>query len=190
MESVYTDVHYNLVAECRLGNKNAFEELYHLYAKAMLHTALRIVTNVAEAEDILQDSFLDAHRKLNDFRQDTTFGVWLRQIVINHSLNLLRRRRLICADMEEEQFVNIPDEEQEDEEESLALKFCKVKQAIKRLSPKSRTVMSLYLLEGYDHEEIGYILNITSGHSRLILLRAKRKVIEILGDKKYFRQTI
>ena len=182
MESVYIDKHYNLVVECKQGSKKACYELYKLYSKAMLNIAFRIVGNIAEAEDVLQESFLDAFNKLKDFRQETTFGLWLKQIVVNRSINLLRKRKMDLVDIDGEQLDNIPDEEVEDDEETL-LKVDQVKEAMKELPDGYRVVLSLYLLEGYDHEEIGQVLNITENTSRTQFLRAKRKLAEILKRK-------
>jgi len=148
----------------------------------MLNVAFRIVGNIAEAEDVLQEAFLDAFGKVKDFRQDTTFGLWLKQIVVNRSINLLRKRKLELIELEGEQLENISDEPAEDEEE-IQYKAALVKEAIKELPEGYRLVISLYLLEGYDHEEIGQILNITENTSRTQFLRAKRKLIEILNKK-------
>jgi RNA polymerase sigma-70 factor (ECF subfamily) len=182
LEAVYIDKHYNLVVECKQGSKKACYELYRLYSKAMLNVAFRIVGNIGEAEDVLQEAFLDAFSKLKDFRQDTTFGLWLKQIVVNRSINLLRKRKLELIELEGEQLEKIADEEVEDEEE-VQYKAALVKDAIKELPEGYKLVISLYLLEGYDHEEIGQILNISENTSRTQFLRAKRKLIEILNRK-------
>ena len=182
LEAVYVDKHYNLVVECKQGSKKACHELYKLYAKAMLNVAFRIVGNIAEAEDVLQEAFVDAFSKLKDFRQDTTFGLWLKQIVVNRSINLLRKRKLDLVDMEGEQLENIADEEYDDNEE-IKYQAAKVKEAIQELPEGYRLVISLYLLEGYDHEEISQVLNISENTSRTQFLRAKRKVVEILKRK-------
>src|ERR1700709_2839051 len=92
LETLYIDKHYNLVVECKQGSKKACYELYKLYAKAMLNVAFRIVGNVAEAEDVLQEAFLDAFSKVKDFRPATPYGLWLKQKVVNRSINLLRKR--------------------------------------------------------------------------------------------------
>ena len=149
----------------------------------MLNVAFRIVGNIAEAEDVLQEAFLDAFAKLKDFRQETTFGLWLKQIVVNRSINLLRKRKLELIEITGEQLDNIPDEEREDDEDT-QYKAALVKEAIKELPEGYRLVITLYLLEGYDHEEIGQILNITENTSRTQFLRAKRKLIDILKRKK------
>jgi RNA polymerase sigma factor (sigma-70 family) len=181
LETLFIDKHYNLVVECKQGSKKACYELYKLYAKAMLNVAFRIVGNIAEAEDVLQEAFLDAFKRIHDFRQETTFGLWLKQIVVSRSINLLRKRKVelveLCDDVD-----NIIDEEQDDDEE-IQYKVTQVKQAMNELPEGYKQVISLYLIEGYDHEEIGQILNITENTSRTQFLRAKRKLGEILNRK-------
>lgn len=182
MEAIFIDKHYNLVVECKQGSKKACYELYRLYSKAMLNIAFRIVGNIGEAEDVLQEAFLDAFNKLKDFRQETTFGLWLKQIVVNRSINLLRKRKLELIELEGDHLENIPEEENEDEEE-VQYQVAMVKEAMKQLPDGYRVVLSLYLLEGYDHEEISQILNISENTSRTQFLRAKRKLMEILKRK-------
>jgi RNA polymerase sigma factor (sigma-70 family) len=182
LETVYIDKHYALVAECKQGSKKACYELYRLYSKAMLNVAFRVVGNIGDAEDVLQESFLDAFNKVKDFRQETTFGLWLKQIVVHRAINLLRKRKMELIDMEGEQIENIAEEETEDDEETI-YKAEQVKEAMKLLPDGYRVVISLYLLEGYDHEEIGQILNISENTSRTQFLRAKRKLMEILKNR-------
>jgi RNA polymerase sigma factor (sigma-70 family) len=138
--------------------------------------------NIGEAEDVLQEAFLDAFNKLKDFRQETTFGLWLKQIVVNRSINLLRKRKLELIELEGDHLENIPEEENEDEE-GVQYQVAMVKEAMKQLPDGYRVVLSLYLLEGYDHEEISQILNISENTSRTQFLRAKRKLMEILKRK-------
>lgn len=179
MESVFVDKHYALVAECKQGSKKACFELYRLYSKAMLNIAFRIVGNVDEAEDVLQEAFVDAFNRIRDFRQETTFGLWLKQIVVHRAINMLRKRKLEMVALGDDQLDNIPDEESEDDGD-IQYKVAQVKESIKELPDGYRVVISLYLLEGYDHEEIGQILNISENTSRTQFLRAKRKLNEIL----------
>ena len=179
MEATYIDKHYGLVAECKQGSKKASYELYRLYSKAMLNVAFRIVGNIGEAEDVLQEAFLDAFNKLKDFRQETTFGLWLKQIVVNRSINILRKRKLELIELEGDHLENIPEEETDDEDD-IQYQVAMVKEGIKQLPDGYRVVLSLYLLEGYDHEEISQILNISENTSRTQFLRAKRKLTEIL----------
>lgn len=148
----------------------------------MLNVAYRIVGDIAEAEDVLQEAFVDAFAKLKDFRQDTTFGLWLKQIVVNRSINLLRKRKLELVELEDGHLENIADDDNWDDED-IQYQVTRVKEGMKQLPDGYRVVISLYLLEGYDHEEIGQILNISENTSRTQFLRAKRKLIEILNRK-------
>ncbi|MDB4925602.1 MAG: sigma-70 family polymerase sigma factor [Mucilaginibacter sp.] len=147
----------------------------------MLNVAFRIVGNVGEAEDVLQEAFLDAFKRIKDFRQETTFGLWLKQIVVSRSINLLRKRKVELVELGDD-IDNIADEEPDDEEET-QYKVALIKQAMNELPEGYKLVISLYLLEGYDHEEIGQILGITENTSRTQFLRAKRKLSEILTRK-------
>jgi RNA polymerase sigma factor (sigma-70 family) len=182
LEAVFVDKHYSLVVECKQGSKKACYELYKHYSKSMLNVAFRIVGNIGDAEDILQEAFLDAFNKINDFRQETTFGLWLKQMVVHRSINLLRKRKLDMVGFEGDELDNIADEEDYDDED-IQYKVAHVKDAMNDLPENYRVILSLYLLEGYDHEEIGEILNIAENTSRTQLLRAKRKLCEIIKRK-------
>lgn len=180
MEAVFNDKHYELVTACKRGNRKAQEQLYGLYAKAMYNTALRITGDAVEAADVLQDSFIDAFGRLASFKQESTFGLWMKQIVVNKSISALRKRRLELVSIDENTVVYEEADglENEDVEEQVA----RVKGAIASLPDGYRVVLSLYLLEGYDHEEIAHILRISEGTSRSQFLRAKRKLLESLKN--------
>jgi len=182
LEAVYVDKHFDLVVECKNGNKKAHYELYKLYSKAMLNTAFRIVDNLDEAQDVLQEAFLDAFSRIGDFRQETTFGLWLKQIVVHRAINLLRKRKMDLVGIEDEQIEDLADNDFYDDED-LQYKVAQIKEAIRVLPEGYRVVLSLYLLEGYDHEEIGQVLKINENTSRTQFLRAKRKLIEILKQR-------
>jgi RNA polymerase sigma factor (sigma-70 family) len=183
LDAVFIDKHYNLVVECKQGSKKACYELYRLYSKAMLNVAFRIVGNIADAEDVLQESFLDAFSKVKDFRQETTFGLWLKQIVVHRSVNLLRKRKVEWVELGENELDGIADEVVDNDDE-VQYQVAVVKQAMNKLPEGYRVVLSLYLLEGYDHEEIGQILNIAENTSRTQFLRAKRKLQALLNNNK------
>ena len=148
----------------------------------MFNVSLRILNHHAEAEDVLQEAFLDAFQKIHDFRQTSTFGAWLKQIVVNRSINQLRQRKVEFDDIDDEhqQFDNKLADNQDFNEENLELRVTQVRAAIQQLPHGFRTVLSLYLLEGYDHEEIANILNISEVTSRTQYIRAKKKLIEII----------
>ena len=178
-ETVYIDKHVSLVNDCRNGNRNAQFEIYKLYSNAMYNVALRIVNDDAEAEDVLQEAFLDAFSRIADFRQETTFGLWLKQIVINRSINYLRKRKAEFVSIDD---VEVIDEPSVDEQE-VQLKVERVKEAMNELPDGYRVVLTLYLFEGYDHEEIAHILKITENTSRSQYMRAKKKLNGLLELK-------
>lgn len=183
METVYIDKHAELVNECRTGNRKAQFELYKLYAKAMYNVALRIVNDDTEAEDVLQEAFLDAFNRISDFRQESTFGLWLKQIVINRSINYLRKRKVELVSLDE---VEIADDPIYEESET-QLKVEAIKDAMSELPDGYRVVLTLYLFEGYDHEEISHILKISENTSRSQYMRAKRKLNSLLEMKGVVR---
>ncbi len=176
-QTLYIDKHLPLVEACRRGERKAQYEIYRLYAKSMYNVAVRIVNHVGEAEDVLQDAFLDAFQKIHDFRQTSTFGAWLKQIVVNRALNQLRNRKVQLVDIEDG--FDVQDDESYDEE-SIDYDVQRVHYAIQQLPDGFRTVICLYLLEGYDHEEIAEVLGIAESTSRTQYIRAKKRLLEIL----------
>ena len=162
------------------GSRAAQFDLYKLYAKAMYNVALRILNYEEEAEDVLQESFLDAFTRIVDFRQETTFGLWLKQIVINKSINYLRKRKMEFVSTDE--VSEVPDDVSFDDYDT-RLQVEEVRKAITELPDGYRVVLSLYLLEGYDHEEISHILKISENTSRTQYMRAKKKLKSILELK-------
>lgn len=180
METVYVDKHIELVAACRKGNRQAQFEIYKLYAKAMYNVALRVVNDEAEAEDVLQEAFLDAFTRLDSFRAETTFGLWLKQIVINKSINQLRKRKAEFVSLDG---IDIADEVTQNEDD-LQYQVNEVKEAVAQLPDGYRVVLTLYLFEGYDHEEISHILKISENTSRSQYMRAKTKLNSLLEKKR------
>ena len=179
MELTATLVRDELVERCKLGDASSYETVYLKYAKAMYNTSLRIVNNTADAEDVLQEAFLDAFRSLNDFHYHSTFGAWLKRIVINKSINILRKRKMQLVELDSTNTHALSEEEKLDEQD-LQLKVDQVKKAIQKLADGYRTVISLYLLEGYDQEEISEILGISHNTVRTQYIRAKQKLLMIL----------
>lgn len=144
----------------------------------MYNTALRITANQADAEDILQDSFTDAFLQLKSFEHKATFGAWLKQIVVYKSIALLKRRRISFADLHLET-ATMADEERRDETE-IEYSVAGIKKAISELSDGYRAVLSLYLLEGYDYEEISDILQISQSTVRTQYKRGKQRLLQLL----------
>ena len=180
MELTATVTKDELVERCKRGESLAFKALYQQYAKAMFNTCLRILNQEAEAEDVLQESFVEAFRHLSSFEYRTSFGGWLKQICINRSVTQLRKRRITWVDIAKAGEDRV--EEARFDESELVLKVESVKKAMMKLPDGYRTVLSLYLLEGYDHEEIAEILDIAQSTARTQFIRAKQKLLQLLKE--------
>lgn len=182
MEALYKNIHQDLIDRCRQGDREAQFGLYKLYYKSMYNTSLRIVGNEYDAEDIMQESFLSAFRKIDNYKGKVSFGAWLKKIVINRSLDYLKKRKVAFEEINEK----ITDEEAECIEETREPDVQKIREAMMQLPEGYRVVFSLYYMEGYDHDEIAGILRISPGSSRSQLLRAKEKLKAYLTKGKVF----
>jgi RNA polymerase sigma factor (sigma-70 family) len=171
--------HDELVERCRQGDRRSYGELYQKYSKAMYNTSLRIVNHTADAEDVLQESFIDAFAAIDSFAYKSTFGAWLKRIVINKSINTLRKKKMDIIDIDKTSAVHVPEEDAYDEE-GLKMKVEEIKKAVKELPNGYRTVLTLHLFEGYDQEEIAEILQISHATVRTQYMRAKQKLLFII----------
>lgn len=182
MADVAIDIHRELVEACGRGERFAFHQLYKLYSKAMYNAALRIVKDSQEAEDILQEAFLSAFTNINSYKGDSTFGAWLKRIVVNRSINHLRKRHLDLVEMDD----SVNEVASDIQDDTLNYDIASVKKAIEELPDGYRVVLSLYLLEGYDHQEIADILNISVSTSKSQYNRAKGKLRSLLDKKEIY----
>ena len=187
VEAAFRNLHQDILDACKEGDQRAQFQIYKLYYKAMYNTSLRIVNDTMEAEDIMQEAFLSAFEKIDMYSGTVSFGAWLKKIVINRSLDALGKRKAVFEDIESH--IGIRDESHEDKarNEEIDVKVEEVKEAIENLPDGYRVILSLYLLEGYDHDEIAEILKISSSTSRSQLSRAKQKLIGELrtGNENY-----
>lgn len=176
------DIHKKIIERSKRGNARAQYELYNLYAKAMLNTSFRMMNNLENAEDMLQESFSEAFRKLDTFRYESTFGAWLKRIVVNRCINEIKRKK---ADLQFFDDMSQFGKPMNVEEEHIEMDVKSIRRAMEELPNGSRMIFSLYLLEGYDHREIAQILDVSESNSKSQYMRAKRKVKEILEGGKY-----
>ena len=183
VEAAFRNIHQDLIDGCKTGDQKAQFQIYKLYYKAMYNTSLRIVNDTMEAEDIMQESFLSAFEKIDTYSGTVSFGAWLKKIVINRSLDILNRRKAVFEDIETHAGIRDESGEETAKQEELDIRIEEVKEAIENLPDGYRVILSLYLLEGYDHDEIAEILGITSSTSRSQLSRAKQKLINELRGK-------
>jgi RNA polymerase sigma factor (sigma-70 family) len=163
-----------------VNDRKAQFQVYKLYYKAMFNTAIRIVNDSAQAEDIMQESFLEAFRQIDTYRGESSFGTWLKKIVINKSIDEIRKAKDIISI--DELDIEVPlQNDDENYIQVLSTRVEEIRKAIHALPDSYRIILSLYLLEGYDHEEIAQILDISYNLSRTRYSRARKKLLEYIG---------
>lgn len=178
------DINKELINKCKEGSSKAQFEVYRLYFMAMFNASFRIVNDSQEAEDIMQESFLKAFQNLDQYKGDVSFGSWLKKIVINQSLDHLRKQKLLFDTLESLNNDSYStDQEDEYTEDETLFEVGKIRNEIGNLPQGYRIVLSLYLLEGYDHDEIAEILGISSSTSRSQFARARKRLLENLKKK-------
>ncbi len=157
--------------------------LYDKYCEGMFVIAHRYLKDTAAAEDAMQEAFIKAFKKLGQFKGDVTFGAWLKRIVINTCLDTLKSRKLELQSLNEEVFTMVEDES--DWSISDEISISEVLSAIEELPENYRATVKLFLIEGYDHQEISEILQISENASRTYLHRGKTKLKETLKHSRY-----
>lgn len=176
METNILFTHKDLVEKSKAGKRSAQFQLYELYVNAMYNVCMRLVGSKEDAEDVLQDSFVEAFKNLNSFRYESTFGSWLKRIVVNKSINFLKLKKIPVTTIENHEFYLSNDPIQNIEERDIE----KIKKGIDLLPNGFKQIINLYLIEGYDHGEIGEILEISTSTSKSQYHRSKKKLIEII----------
>lgn len=175
MDAVKT-IHKDLILRSIDGDQSAQAALYKHYAKAMFNVCMRFMKNREDAEDVLQESFVTAFLRMHTFRFESSFGSWLKRIVINQNINNLKKARLQLEFLEDVGTFAITEEDENNSPEEINFSVEQVKKAMLDLPEGSRMVFNLYLFEGYDHGEIASILGITETTSKTQYMRAKRKI--------------
>ena len=161
---------------CRKGARNAQLKLYERYARMLFATCLRILANTEEAEEAMQDSFLKIFTHSEQYHEEMSFEGWIRQIAVRTAIDRLRQR----SEELELPTDNLPDLPEEEEEEPLYT-VEQIKQAMEKLPEGYRVVLSLYLFEGYDMEEIAQILHISQTAVQTRMSRARAQLKEVLN---------
>jgi RNA polymerase sigma factor (sigma-70 family) len=188
----YVDTSTPLVLRCRAGDRRAQAELYRLYCRAMLNVSFRITNSQEEAEDVLQEAFVSAFRDIGNYKGESSFGAWLKRIVINRSLNRVQQRRLDVVRLDDTNGRDWADDDEaaegagawswlrEHDGDDQDRRIRQVQQALHLLPDGYRMVLTLYLLEGYDHAEIGEILGISESTSKSQYSRARKRLLELV----------
>lgn len=164
-----------LISLCRQKNQKAQFEVYNRYCKAMYNVAFRIVKDAHYAEDVMQEGFLKAFTKIDDYRQEVAFGAWLKRIIINYSIDFLKKTNAYRADDIEKVMYKVEDDTAaaDPDLDFTHLKATQVLKAIDNLKDNYRMVLTLFYIEGYDQEEITEIMNISYANCRTTMSRAK-----------------
>ncbi|MDG3583491.1 MULTISPECIES: RNA polymerase sigma factor [Galbibacter] len=175
-----------LLARCKEGEQSAQMELYNRYYKAMYNTSVRIVNDPFEAEDVMQESFLNAFTKLDTYRGEVAFGAWLKRIVINNSIHHYRKQQRNSVVPLDDVLHRVEDSNGiEPDHEFTNIKAQKVLQTMKMLKDNYRIALTLHLIEGYDYEEISTIMNVSYANCRTTVSRAKESLRQKLKAEPY-----
>jgi RNA polymerase sigma-70 factor (ECF subfamily) len=172
-----------LIDLCRKGDEHAQLEVYKRYYKAMYNTSLRIVRDTAEAEDIMQESFLTAFTKLDKLKDNASFGAWLKRIVINNSIGQYQKDQKIHSTGLDDVIYKISETPADTEVNTSIISTNQIKAAINELKESYAVGLTLHLIEGYDYDEISEILNISNGNCRTLISRAKTQLRQKLAPQ-------
>ena len=185
MSTDFFDIKQMLVERARKGDQQSMYRLYKMYVHAMYNVSIRIVTNQLDVEDILQESFANAFSNLGTYKGEASFGAWLKRIVINKSINHVKKQKIWFADME-----HLPETEDITDEGDFSgdnifsgISPEMIHEAIKTLPEKAKAVFNLYLLEDYQHKDIAAMLDISESTSKSQYQRARKLLQEKLLEK-------
>jgi RNA polymerase sigma factor (sigma-70 family) len=166
-----------LIERCKKGDNAAFREIYDQYSRAMYNVAGRILNNNEEARDVLQESFISAFRHINQYSGTSTFGSWLKRIVINRSIDHLKKKNPRLVEWSDQ---DIPAEEDQNTEEDFVPDVDLIKCAMEMLPDGYRIILTLYLFEDYTHHMIAHKLGISEGTSKSQYARGRKKLADII----------
>lgn len=175
------NIEKSIIESCKRGDSISQYALYNKYSKAMYNLAYRMMNNREDAEDMLQEAFTEAFKNLKTYRYESTFGAWIKRIVINRCINQLRKRKI---ELFTNEFIDIGEESDDSTGFDMDTDVKKVFKAIEKLPHGYRLVFTLYLLEGYDHQEISEVLGISESTSKSQYFRAKKKLKQQLAEEK------
>lgn len=173
-------MHEELIERCKRGDSSGYTGLYNLHAKEVYNTIYRLVQHTAEAEDILQDSFLAAYQAIDTFQHTGGFRAWIKRIAINKSINWIRRNKMKLVEMDTS---NVKMEEDTPvDEKAFVFKMEEVQKAIAALPDSYRTIFQLYAIENIPQVEIAQMLGIANNTVRIQYHRAKLKILKTLKE--------
>ncbi len=173
-----------LINLCLSGKENGYTLLYNKYSKSVFNSIYRLLVNIHETEDILQEVFLIVFSDMEKMKQVNDFKAWINRMAINKAISHLRKNKFHFSNVEETVIVDTS-EDDINIKKSLECKIEDMQNAIANLSIESRTIVNLYLFENMQQEEIAKELGISHTAVRSQYHRAKRKIMETLKQKIY-----
>jgi RNA polymerase sigma-70 factor (ECF subfamily) len=179
-----TTITDHLVDRCKQGDVRAFRELYNAYSAAMYNICLRMTGNVADAEDTLQEAFMQIFKSIERLENASSITAWIKRIVVNHCLSRLRKKKVYFEEVDN---IDLEEEPGAVDEDSFAWTVAAIKEAIHVLPHGYRTVLNLYIFEEYSHKEIAAMLDISESTVKTQYMRAKDKVRQIVKQKNEIR---
>lgn len=172
----------HLIEGCRKGSRSAQLALYKQFAQRLYVACLRIVGNAPEAEEAMQDAFLKVFTRLDQYHDGQCFEAWMHRIAVHTAIDYVRRQKPEAEELSDNYIEPVTDEI---DEETIRYSVDQVKKACCQLPAGYRVILSLYLFEGYDMEEIASILQIKPPSVRSQYLRAKRKLLDIIAANQH-----
>ncbi len=170
----------HLIDRCCRKDSKAQMELYGRYAKRLYMTCFRIIGSTVDAEEAMQDAFLKIFMRIDQYDRTKNFEVWMQRIAVNTAIDYVRKQTPLTEELFENK-IELEEETVEDEED-LSLSVEKIKNGIQQLAPGYRLILSLYLFEGYDMEEIAQILKVRPSTVRSQYMRGKNKLVELMKE--------
>ena len=173
----------SLVEGCKKNDRKSQHIIYEKFYGKMMGVALRYFKDYDTASDMVQESFIKAFSKINQFEGGENFGGWLKRIVVNHSLDQIRKNKKVSFTSEDELQHQTYEDESEDLSYYSGINMNQILEAVHELSDSYKMVFNLYVLDGLTHKEIANVLGISEGTSKSNYAKAKKKLKTILSDK-------
>ncbi|MEM6719417.1 MAG: RNA polymerase sigma factor [Bacteroidota bacterium] len=172
--------HQELIKACKQNNLKAQMQVYQLYKDMLYNASFRIVKNQQDAQDTVHDAFIKAFQNISKLEKELNLGAWLKRIVINCSLDFLKKQKKLGWSQDVTEF---PEEEDTHVYEDISFKIEEVKKALNGLKEKYRIIIVLYLIEDYSHKEIAQQLGLNESTVRNQYIRGKRLLKQQLQNR-------
>lgn len=165
-----------LIQSCKKKNHKAQMELYQRFNRSLYFSAYRIVKNQEDALDAVQEGFINAFEKLDQFNETGSFEGWLRKIVVRKSIGYYQQNIRFVRDVQLENKTELSVDEEENNKFPYELEKGKLEEALNKINERYQIILKLYYLEGYDHQEISEIMNWSYANCRTTLSRAREQL--------------